>query len=53
MDVPHIRRLHQEDAVLVKLKAGGGVEVVKKVDAFVGVAGVLGVFEDQDAVADL
>ena len=52
-DEPEIRRLHDEQAVLVELKAGRAIQVVEVVGEFVGFAVTVGVFEDDDAVTEL
>src|ERR1051326_1014979 len=49
---PEIGRLHQEDAVFVKLETGRRIEVINEMRAFVGLASAFGVLEQDQAVAD-
>src|SRR4051812_34192022 len=46
-----VRSLNENNAVLVKLKTGGAVQVVNKVRALVGLAVAICIFKDEEAVA--
>ena len=50
--IPQIRRLHEQNAVLVKGETGRAVQAVDEMCDFVGVTGALGVFKNKNAVTD-
>ena len=52
-DEPHVRRLHDEHAVLVELEAGRSVQVVEELGHLVRLAVAIRVLEDEEAVAVL
>ena len=49
--VPKIRRLHDQDAILIKLETGRRVQVLEERNAAIGAAVAVSVLENQEAVA--